>query len=196
VLLLDEPLSALDLKLRQGMQLELKRLQRETGITFIFVTHDQREALTMSDRIGVMNQGRVLQIGSPEDVYERPALRFVADFIGEMNFLDAEALGDGRFRLAGGLELDGLEHGTADGRVTLAIRPERVVSGPVGTGMITVIVGETVYEGTDTTYYAILPSGGRVRVREQNRDSARPRFATGDRIDISLPAASTRVLIA
>ena len=143
-----------------------------------------------------MIDGRVLQIGSPEDVYERPALRFVADFIGETNFLDAAALGGGRYRLAGGVELDGLEQGTMDGRVTLAIRPERVVRGPVGTGMITVVVGETVYEGTDTTYYVTLPSGGRVRVREQNRDSARPRVATGDRIDITLPPTSTRVLTA
>ena len=196
VLLLDEPLSALDLKLRQGMQLELKRLQRETGITFIFVTHDQREALTMSDRIAVMDHGRVLQIGSPEDIYERPALRFVADFIGEMNFLEAEALGGDRYRLAGGVELEGLEHSPAGSEVTLAIRPERVVGGPAGTGALTVVVDDMVYEGTDTTYYVILPNGGRMRVREQNRDSARPRFATGDRIDISLPPPSTRVLTA
>ena len=196
VLLLDEPLSALDLKLRLGMQLELKRLQRETGITFIFVTHDQREALTMSDRIAVMDHGQVLQVGSPEDIYERPALRFVADFIGEMNFLEAEALGGGRYRLAGGVELAGLEQGTVGSKVMLAIRPERVVGGPAGTGAITAVVDEMVYEGTDTTYYVILPDGERMRLREQNRDSARPRFATGDRIEISLPPASTRVLTA
>ena len=92
VLLLDEPLSALDLKLRKSMQMELKRLQLETGITFVFVTHDQEEALTMSDRIAVMSTGTVRQVGSPWDIYDRPAERFVADFIGETNFREAEVL--------------------------------------------------------------------------------------------------------
>ena len=87
VLLLDEPLSALDYKLRKEMQIELKRMQQETGITFVFVTHDQEEALTMSDRIAVMSAGKILQIGSPCDIYDKPAERFVADFIGETNFL-------------------------------------------------------------------------------------------------------------
>ena len=122
-----------------------------------------------------MDRGQVLQIGSPEDVYERPALRFVADFIGEMNFLEAEALGGGRYRLVGGVELEGLEQGAPGNKVTLAIRPERVIGGPAGSGAITAVG---------------------MRVREQNRDSAQPRFATGDRIDISLPPASTRVLTA
>ena len=101
VLLLDEPLSALDYKLRKEMQIELKRLQHETGITFIFVTHDQEEALTMSDRLAVMSAGKILQIGSPRDIYDRPAERFVADFIGETNFLAAEviAVADGRARV-------------------------------------------------------------------------------------------------
>ena len=90
VLLLDEPLSALDLKLRKAMQIELKRLQRDTGITFVFVTHDQEEALTMSDRIAVMSQGTVRQVGSPREIYDHPAERFVADFIGEANMLKGE----------------------------------------------------------------------------------------------------------
>ncbi|HMA15195.1 MAG: ABC transporter ATP-binding protein, partial [Bacteroidota bacterium] len=112
VLLLDEPLSALDLKLRKEMQIELKRLQTETGITFVFVTHDQEEALTMSDRVAVMDHGHVLQIGSPTEIYEHPQRRFVADFIGETNFLEAriEAAGGGAVaRLASGgtLSLDG-----------------------------------------------------------------------------------------
>src|SRR3954451_2316903 len=110
VLLLDEPLSALDLKLRKEMQIELKRLQHETGITFVFVTHDQEEALTMSDRIAVMSAGKILQVGSPRDIYDRPAERFVADFIGETNFLAAElvaaANGSARVRLAPGCEID------------------------------------------------------------------------------------------
>ena len=92
VLLLDEPLSALDQKLRAGMQLELKRLQNEVGITFIFVTHDQHEALTMSDRIAVMNAGKILQLGTPEEIYERPTARFVADFIGDTNLIEARRI--------------------------------------------------------------------------------------------------------
>jgi spermidine/putrescine transport system ATP-binding protein len=92
VLLLDEPLGALDLKLRQQMQLELKKLQRELAITFLYVTHDQEEALTMSDRLAVMNQGRVVQVGTPQEIYERPATRFVADFIGESNFLEGRVV--------------------------------------------------------------------------------------------------------
>ena len=90
--MLDEPLSALDFKLRKEMQIELKRLQTETGITFIFVTHDQEEALTMSDRIAVMNAGKILQIGGPRDIYDHPAERFVADFIGDTNFLEADVV--------------------------------------------------------------------------------------------------------
>src|SRR5210317_171436 len=93
VLLLDEPLSALDYKLRKGMQIELKRLQLETGITFVFVTHDQEEALTMSDRIAVMNDGHILQIGSPDEIYNDPQDRFVADFIGESNFVEVDIVG-------------------------------------------------------------------------------------------------------
>src|SRR5215213_7039411 len=93
VLLLDEPLGALDLKLRKEMQFELKRLQSEVGITFVYVTHDQEEALTMSDRIAIMRAGRVLQVGTPNAVYDRPADRYVADFVGEMNFLDGVVRG-------------------------------------------------------------------------------------------------------
>jgi spermidine/putrescine transport system ATP-binding protein len=93
VLLLDEPLSALDYKLRKDMQIELKRLQAETGITFIFVTHDQEEALTMSDRIAVMSSGKILQVGNPREIYDAPTDRFVADFIGETNFSRAGSLG-------------------------------------------------------------------------------------------------------
>ncbi len=102
VLLLDEPLGALDLKLRKGLQVELKRIQREVGITFVYVTHDQEEALTMSDRIAVMNRGRVEQVGVPEDVYERPATTFVAGFIGVSNLMPATVAGPGQVRLDAG----------------------------------------------------------------------------------------------
>ncbi len=109
VLLLDEPLSALDLKLRKEMQIELKRLQHETGITFIFVTHDQEEALTMSDRIAVMSGGKILQIGTANEIYEHPVERFVADFIGETNFIEAEVMqrigNKGQIRLPSGLDM-------------------------------------------------------------------------------------------
>ncbi len=110
VLLLDEPLSALDLKLRKEMQIELKRMQLETGITFIFVTHDQEEALTMSDRIAVMSKGKILQIGSPAEIYEHPTVRFVADFIGETNFIEAEVTqrigNDGQIKLPSGVVIN------------------------------------------------------------------------------------------
>lgn len=137
VLLLDEPLGALDLKLRKAMQLELKQIQAEVGITFIYVTHDQEEALTMSDRIAVMNEGCVQQVGPPRQIYEHPANRFVADFIGETNFMPAVLIEPGqpaRLRLG-----DVTVLGTTDGRdaqpgqeVTLAIRPEKINLYPQG----------------------------------------------------------------
>jgi spermidine/putrescine transport system ATP-binding protein len=194
VLLLDEPLSALDQKLRVGMQSELKRLQRETGITFIFVTHDQREALTMSDRVAVMNAGSILQIGSPHDIYEKPAARFVADFIGETNFLLAQALGANRYRLSSGATLEAAEPGQEGLSVTLAIRPERArldAAGPV-TGR----VQDIVYEGTDTIFRLLLPGGETIRIRQQNSDGAKPRLAIGDLAAVTLPPESIRVLTA
>jgi len=131
VLLLDEPLSALDAKLRAQMRVELKQLQKRLGITFVFVTHDQEEALTMSDRVAVINGGRVEQIGTVNEIYYQPATRFVATFIGETNIVEADVLsragGRIRCRLEGGLELvvkDGPNAG--DGKVLLSLRPEKV----------------------------------------------------------------------
>jgi len=151
VLLLDEPLSALDLKLRKQMQIELKRMQLETGITFIFVTHDQEEALTMSDRIAVMSAGRILQTGAPREIYNAPANRFVADFIGESNFLDAEVSGPGEVRLGNGRSApaampDGLGAGA---RVTIAVRPEQIDLCPEADGLLAGTIAELVYFGTD-----------------------------------------------
>ena len=127
VLLLDEPLGALDLKLRRQLQVELKRIQTEVGITFVYVTHDQEEALTMSDRIAVMHAGKVEQLGTPEELYERPANRFVADFIGSTNLLSGRIESDGRVRLSTGelapVAHDGLAAGT---EVEISIRPEAV----------------------------------------------------------------------
>jgi spermidine/putrescine transport system ATP-binding protein len=195
VLLLDEPLSALDLKLRTEMQVELKRLQTEVGITFVFVTHDQHEALTMSDRMAVMQGGRILQIGTPEQIYETPANRFVADFIGDTNLLDAERLDATRFRLACGGELE-VEDAGNGAAIALAVRPERAaLASPEGAALAGVIE-HISYLGTDTTYHLRLANGGRFRVREQNREGARPRDRAGEHVGIVIPAAAIRVLTA
>ncbi len=167
VLLLDEPLGALDLKLRKAMQLELKRLQARLGMTFVYITHDQEEALTMSDRVAVMRGGVVEQLGTPREVYERPASRFVADFIGESNFLEAvmTSVADDHAMveaLAGGisLRLDGAAAaGAATGdRVTLTLRPEQLdlrlddpdqEDDPGITGGLAGVIEDVVYIGTD-----------------------------------------------
>ena len=126
VLLLDEPLGALDLKLRQQMQIELKNLQREVGITFVYVTHDQEEAVTMSDRIGVMHDGKLLQIDSPEAIYERPTTRFVADFIGQTNFLEATVAAANEVVLANGDRLLLASAQPVGTSVAVTVRPERL----------------------------------------------------------------------
>ncbi|MEM8729372.1 MAG: ABC transporter ATP-binding protein [Pseudomonadota bacterium] len=180
VLLLDEPLSALDLKLRKEMQIELKRLQHETGITFVFVTHDQEEALTMSDRVAVMRSGKILQIGSPRDIYQRPAERFVANFIGESNFLDA-TLGGGQVRLrAGGDPMPvSAPPGVADGAVSVLIRPEHAAirAGEAGEGEISASVRNVVYSGDATTLHVTLASGEAFKAKMSNmagNDTALP----------------------
>ncbi|MDW3216153.1 MAG: ABC transporter ATP-binding protein [Ilumatobacteraceae bacterium] len=132
VLLLDEPLAALDLKLRQGMQMELKQLQREVGITFVFVTHDQEEALSMADRIGVMGDGQLLQVGTPEEIYDAPVSRFVADFIGRSNFLPGTVESDDIVCLANGTRIAVNSAGAAGDQVAISLRPERVQMGAVG----------------------------------------------------------------
>jgi len=194
VLLLDEPLSALDLKLRTEMQLELKRLQHEVGVTFIFVTHDQHEALTMSDRIAVMRAGRILQVGTPEEIYEYPNERYVADFIGETNLLDATRIGPMRFRLASGAEIDAAEPGPPDERVTLVIRPERAVLAPSGESAFSARVEQVVYVGSDTVYLLLMDGGLKFRLRDQNRDGARSRARAGDKVGVLMPPAAIRVL--
>ncbi|MEO1200941.1 MAG: ABC transporter ATP-binding protein [Pseudomonadota bacterium] len=198
VLLLDEPLSALDLKLRKEMQIELKRLQTETGITFIFVTHDQEEALTMSDRIAVMSAGKILQIGTPTEIYEHPTHRFVADFIGETNFLEGVITqsGDGRaLQLDGGGEVT-LENGAggASGKTTIAVRPERVGLSQPGNGGLNGTVKNVVYFGTDTTYHLALESGAPFTVRMQNKLGATQPFAIGDPVAVAIPPDAAQVL--
>jgi len=192
VLLLDEPLSALDLQLRTGMQLELKRLQGQLGITFIFVTHDQTEALTMSDRIAVLNGGRILQVGTPQEIYEQPAMRFVAAFIGETNLLPAQRCGPGRFRLAGGAEIAAADNGAAE--VTLAIRPERAVLSLAQADGLPGIVEQVVYLGTDMMYHVRLRDGAGFRVRAQNRGASGTLIQSGAAVSIRVPFDAVRVL--
>jgi spermidine/putrescine transport system ATP-binding protein len=178
-LLLDEPLGALDLKLRRAMQLELKRIQREVGITFVYVTHDQEEALTMSDRLAVMNAGRIEQLGTPRELYERPATRFVADFLGTSNILGGrlEPTGDG-WRLAGlgaGERVlvrgDGLRSGQ---EVEIVVRPEKMAlhaaeePPPEGQCALRCTVVEVVYLGTSTNYSVVTDGGTQVSVYRQN----------------------------
>jgi spermidine/putrescine transport system ATP-binding protein len=213
VLLLDEPLGALDLKLRKEMQLELKKLQREVGITFVYVTHDQEEALTMSDRIAVMNGGRVLQVGTAAEIYERPRNRFVADFIGETNFLAGTVVAttaeEQRYlvQLAGGAVLAATsEHPLHPGQqVIVAIRPEKMhlLNGSQRSFdhadtwvYIPGRVQEIVYIGTDTHYDVRLEGGPVVRVREQNRDAFAPKLGLiGESVNVSFAAAAARILV-
>ena len=175
------------------MQLELKRLQAETGITFVFVTHDQHEAMTMSDRIGVMRAGKVLQVGTPADIYDRPASLFVADFIGETNLLPAARIGARRFRLDNGVELDAAEEGTGD-KVTLAIRPERAMLVAAGGEAIPGAIDQVVYVGADTTYHLRLAGGLRFRLRDQNREGSARRLTPGDAVAVLIEPAAVRVL--
>ena len=201
VLLLDEPLSALDLKLRKEMQLELKRLQHETGITFIFVTHDQEEALTMSDRIAVMNEGRILQIGSPQEIYNHPTNRFVANFIGESNFLTAELLDingtAGTVQLSSGAELIASLPDTLPPtrKVAVIVRPEHAVISD-GRDQIHLkgTINNTVYFGTDTHYYLTLDSGEDFVVRQQNRGNDADQFHAGSLVTISISENAIQVL--
>jgi spermidine/putrescine transport system ATP-binding protein len=204
VLLLDEPLGALDLKLRKAMQIELKHLQEQVGITFIYVTHDQEEALTMSDRIAVMKDGIILQIGNSVSLYEEPVNHFVADFIGESNFID------GTFE---GMDQDKAVMRIGDERVyavvsgakpsqetvtTLTIRPERMVISPLGEGEmpgITGIIQEVVYIGTDTRYLVELLTGQTVLVRIQNSSKKYiGAFSRGVKIRLSWTREDARIL--
>lgn len=201
VLLLDEPLSALDFKLRKEMQLELKRLQSETGITFIFVTHDQEEALTMSDRIAVMNAGTIRQIGGPRDIYDHPAERFVADFIGDTNFIEADLLkteGDtARVRLSSGREISARtsEDGPMqNAKVTLAIRPEHAKLEDESASLLPGTLTEVVYFGTDTHFHISLDHGENFVVRRQNQPDRVQSLTTGTRVGVTFPDGVGQVL--
>ncbi len=166
VLLCDEPLGALDRKLRHQMQVELKQLQKELGVTLVFVTHDQEEALAMSDRIAVMNEGRIEQVGTPGDIYDRPRTRFVADFIGDINLIDQP-----------------------DGR-TLALRPERV---RLGEGPVTGRIETASFLGGQTLYRLALMDGRSLLARENNM-AGRPPRAIGEQVALGWDPADAVVL--
>jgi len=214
VLLLDEPLGALDLKLRVNMQYELKALQRDVGITFIYVTHDQEEAITMADRIAVMNEGVMLQVGAPREIYEHPDTHFVADFIGETNFilgtlLERDAEGFGRVRLADDTVIKAQLSGTlesAGGPVSVAIRPERIgissipkaLGGGVDSSEITMLDAlliDSQYIGTDTRYTVRIGDAIELVVRIQNIDERHSAsFTIGQPVKVYWQPSSTTVL--
>ncbi|MEC7899106.1 MAG: ABC transporter ATP-binding protein [Actinomycetota bacterium] len=173
VLLLDEPLGALDLKLRQEMQLELKKLQRDVGISFVFVTHDQEEALTMSDRIAVMNEGELLQVATPEEIYERPTNRFVADFIGQTNLLEGTISDKETVILENGKYVKALNNFSAGTHVAVSLRPERAHIKPQGVyeegwSHVDGFVETVTYLG-NSLVYGIKLDWMDLEVREENR---------------------------
>ena len=201
VLLLDEPLGALDLKLRKEMQLELKSLQEEVGITFVYVTHDQEEALTMSDRIAVMNEGRVQQLAGPTTLYETPANRFVAGFIGQTNvFSGTVEAADGErttLRTGEGLRIEALAREGAPPRegeeVHAAVRPEKVRFGGSGDNVSAAEVKQVVYLGASTQYIVELEGGGKLVLYQQNTfDAASP--SEGDGVSVAWDAQNCLVL--
>ena len=187
VLLLDEPLGALDLKLRQEMQQELKALQREVGITFVFVTHDQEEALAMSERIGVMSEGRLLQVGTPREIYETPASRFVADFIGRTNLIEASVESPTMLRLTNGARIAAETSMPPGSEVAVSLRPERARLQPRGAGAAegSSLDGEV----SDITYlghavvYTVAVGSTSVEVRSEG-EVGEP-FASGDEVTVS-----------
>ncbi|MBA3765197.1 MAG: ABC transporter ATP-binding protein, partial [Actinobacteria bacterium] len=200
VLLLDEPLGALDLKLREQMQVELKGIQRQVGITFLFVTHDQEEALTMSDRIAVMSQGRVEQIGPPKEIYEEPATAYVADFLGVSNLMDATAAGQVAEGCAVSIGEFSFTAGQGDedirGQAKVTIRPERVnleAQGTTGQNRVPGMVERVVYVGSVLQVIVNLAPGQRIQAWVQNEGAAVP-FESGAPVTVHFPPGALRVL--
>ena len=207
VLLLDEPLSALDLKLRQAMRLELKDLQDKTGITFVFVTHDQDEALAMSDRLAVMAAGEIQQVGTPAEIYREPANRFVAEFIGETNLVPARVdrveggvarcvMAEGAFSVEAATDTT---TGTAAGeQVTLSVRPEQIRLAARGAvapaGEIGGRVRDRIFLGTDTVYHVAIGAGLVLTVRVPNRHDDDPGVPVGGGVGLEIAPRAARVL--
>ena len=202
VLLLDEPLGALDAKLRKALQVELKTLQEEVGITFIYVTHDQEEALTMSDRIAVMSHGRVEQVGPPTEIYEQPATAYVADFLGVSNLMDATAegaAGGGRCKVKlGEFSLEAAQGvDDATGAVKVTIRPERVDVEPQGTtgeNRVPGMVERVVYVGSVKHAMVTLATGQKLQAWVPNDGSAAFPYDAGAAVSVHFPADALRVL--
>ena len=206
VLLLDEPMSALDAKLREQMQIELTRLQKAVGITFIMVTHDQQEALSMSDRIAVMDNGRISQLGTPEDLYERPANRFVADFIGRINLLDAKVVRANGEEIL--LNIAGLGHLQLEGEppstpVSLAIRPEHVrLSAPEETEVesnclqVDGRIARQAFMGDSSQITIETENGLTLAATQRREDTQSARWQVGDSVLATLPAEHCRLLAA
>jgi spermidine/putrescine transport system ATP-binding protein len=197
LLLLDEPLGALDLKLRRAMQLELKELQRRLGMTFLYVTHDQEEALTMSDRVGVMSEGRLIQVGTPEEVYDRPATRYVADFVGEANMLEGRVVeragGRVTLDLGGEVVAAGADTGVVPGdAVCLILRPERLDIEPWADGdaadgrsALRGTVRELLFVGTHRKFVVDVAERNRVVVSSPNRSAWERDIGVGDGVRVS-----------
>ena len=202
VLLLDEPLSALDLKLRQAMRQELKQLQKDTGITFVFVTHDQEEAMSMSDRIAVMSQGHIQQLDSPEVIYENPENQFVANFIGDVNILAATVSEktDQHIRCQHGelfvdAALSGISQDVEVGAaVNLAVRPEKINIGETGQGKFDATIVSSMYLGTDRFITIKTDDDVAMEIRFQNSDLRSLIPNEGDRVGISIPAGAAVIL--
>jgi spermidine/putrescine ABC transporter ATP-binding subunit len=204
VLLLDEPLGALDKKLREAMQVELKSLQRQVGITTIFVTHDQEEALTLSDRIAVMHQGRLQQVGTPQEIYESPRNRFVADFIGVCNFLEGHVAAREGDTVLLRLE-DGAMVGVAaadsapveGARVVATVRPEKLVlkaGSPAPAGVVPATLETIVYVGTAVHFHLRTATGGRLIAYRQNDSAPPPGLHPGAAIQVSWEPSAARLL--
>jgi len=195
VLLLDEPLGALDLKLRRQMQLELKAIQHDVGITFIHVTHDQEEAMTMADTIAVMNAGRVEQLGPPNELYERPQTAFVAGFLGVSNLLPGTATGPTTIAVDGGpaVEVSPETLNGRSGRVAVGIRPEKI---RIGTDQVNTLSGkvfESAYVGV-STQYVVDTAAGRITVYVQNLEPGSGVAAPGDPITVGFDPEATFVV--
>jgi len=202
VLLLDEPLSALDLKLRQAMRVELKQIQEETHITFVFVTHDQEEALTMSDRIAVMSNGKVQQIGSAREIYEAPENEFVADFIGETNFIDVTIRAiDGSTvdcELSSGQIIRAAAAGAPKigGHARLSVRPEHLtMTNTPDQSPLRGIVARLIYLGTDTQTIVRLEDAREILVRSQNTQMKIPTNQLGDTVGLTVNPGAARLLV-
>ncbi len=200
VLLLDEPLSALDLKLRQAMRTELKQLQKATGITFVFVTHDQEEALSMSDRIAVMSEGHVQQVGTPTDIYEHPVNRFVASFIGDANFIETtiETVEGGiatcRTRRGLALNVANLCNHRPGDKATLFLRPEKLRLSSSGSGVTSGKIQLVDYLGQTTVYGVDIGEEAPILVNASNQDNGDFTYGPGDPVSVDFGSSALRMV--